>query len=93
MIKTFADRNTEVLFNTAESRKYPQDILIRAVTRLNWIDTASMVDDLEVPPSNHLEKLILKNLKVIGMDNIVLELITNTVFVLFLKTATHLMLK
>jgi len=57
MIKTFADRNTEVLFNTAESRKYPQDILIRAVTRLNWIDTASMVDDLEVPPSNHLEKL------------------------------------
>ena len=57
MIKTFADRNTETLFNTAKSRKYPQDILKRAITRLNWIDTASMVEDLKVPPSNHLEKL------------------------------------
>ena len=57
MIKTFADRNTETLFNTAKSRKYPQDILKRAITRMNWIDTAYTVDDLKIPPSNHLEKL------------------------------------
>ena len=57
MIKTFADRNTEVLFNTGKSRKYPQGILKRAITRLNWIDTASMVEDLKVPPSNRFEPL------------------------------------
>ena len=57
MIKTFADRSTENLFNTIRSRKYPQDILKRAITRLNWIDTASLVEDLKIPPSNHLEKL------------------------------------
>ena len=57
MIKTFANNDTQNLFDSAKSRKFPQDIIKRAVTRLVWLDTASVVNDLKIPPSNHLEKL------------------------------------
>ncbi len=57
MIKSFANTDTQNLFNTAKSRRYPQDIIKRALTRLNWLDSASTVNDLQIPPSNHLEKL------------------------------------
>ncbi len=57
MIKTFADNRTESLFKTAQSRRFPQDIIKRALTRLVWLDTAICIDDLKIPPSNHLEKL------------------------------------
>lgn len=57
VIRTFANSDTQNLFNTTKSRKYPQGIIMRAITRLNWLDTASMVNDLRIPPSNHLEKL------------------------------------
>ena len=57
MIKTFADKNTHDLFVTAKSKKFQPDILIRAVRRIEYIDLATCLDDLKVPPSNHLHAL------------------------------------
>ncbi|MDX2224204.1 MAG: type II toxin-antitoxin system RelE/ParE family toxin [Rhodospirillaceae bacterium] len=57
MIRSFADRETEQLFETGRSRRLPSDILRRAVLRLQQLDSASRIDDLRMPPSNRLEVL------------------------------------
>jgi len=57
MIRTFADPETEKFFATGKSRKLPQDALKRAAMRLQQLDAATRVEDLRLPPSNHLEAL------------------------------------
>lgn len=47
----------EKLFRRQFSRKLPQDIHRRARIKLEILDAAETLDDLRVPPSNHLEKL------------------------------------
>ena len=57
MIKTFADKHTRDLFITGKSKKFQPDILKRAIRRLEYIDFATCIEDLKVPPSNHLHAL------------------------------------
>lgn len=57
MIRNFADKETEALFNGQRVRRLPPDILNRAVALLRRIDAASRLDDLKIPPGNHLEAL------------------------------------
>ena len=57
MIKTFADKQTHDLFVNGKSKKFQPDILRRAVRRLEYIDLATCLDDLKVPPSNRLHAL------------------------------------
>jgi proteic killer suppression protein len=57
MIKTFADKHTLDLFITGKSKKFQPDILKRAIRRLEYVDLATCLDDLKVPPSNHLHAL------------------------------------
>jgi len=57
MIKTFADRHTQELYATGKSKRYPLGIAGRARRRLEYIDLATCLDDLKVPPSNRLHKL------------------------------------
>lgn len=57
MIKTFADKHTHDLFVTGKSKKFQPDILKRAVRRFEYIDLATCLDDLKVPPRNHLHAL------------------------------------
>jgi proteic killer suppression protein len=57
MIKTFADKHTHDLFITGKSKKFQPDILKRAVRRLEYIDLATCLEDLKVPPSNQLHVL------------------------------------
>jgi len=45
------------LFVTGKSKKFQPDILKRAVRRLEYIDLAMRLEDLKVPPSNHLHAL------------------------------------
>ncbi|WP_231950714.1 type II toxin-antitoxin system RelE/ParE family toxin [Legionella spiritensis] len=40
------------------SRKFPQDIQQRARRKLRMLNNAKALDDLRIPPSNHLEKLV-----------------------------------
>ena len=57
MIKTFADRETEKIYNQKFSKKLPQSIQKIALRKLIMIDNAQGLEDLRVPPANHLEKL------------------------------------
>ena len=57
MIKTFADKETERLFNTGKSKRLPPDLIRRAIRRLEYIHWAITLDDLRVPPSNRLHAL------------------------------------
>jgi proteic killer suppression protein len=57
VIKTFADKHTRELFITGKSRRIQPDLLRRAIRRLEYIDLATSLDGLKVPPSNHLHVL------------------------------------
>ena len=57
MIKSFKCKETQKIFNGIVSKKIPSDIQIRARRRLDFLDAAENVEDLRIPPSNHLEKL------------------------------------
>lgn len=57
MIKSFADKETEKIFQQVFSRKLPQAIQRVALRKLIMIDNAGCLEDLRVPPANHLEQL------------------------------------
>jgi len=57
MIQTFASSETEYFFTTGRSRRLPPEILKRAAMRLNQLHAATRLEDLRLPPSNHLEAL------------------------------------
>jgi len=57
MIESFGSDETEKLFATGQSRRYPPAILKRAQMRLAQLHAAVEVDDLRMPPSNRLEAL------------------------------------
>ena len=57
MIKSFTDAETEAFFETDRSRRLPREIHKRATMRLLQLAAAVRIDDLRLPPSNHLETL------------------------------------
>ena len=57
MIKSFADKTTEDLFNRKQVSNLPSTILNAAYRKLLILDAADRIDDLKVPPGNRLEKL------------------------------------
>ena len=58
MIRSFADTETEKLFNRRFSRKLPPDIQQSARRKLEILNVAEVLEDLRVPPGNRLEKLV-----------------------------------
>ena len=57
MIVSFADKETEKIYNQVFSRKIPHDIQRIALRKLILIDKAGCLEDLKVPPGNRLERL------------------------------------
>lgn len=57
MIKSFADKETEKIYNQQHSRVLPEALHAVALRKLMMIDAAKGIDDLKVPPGNRLEKL------------------------------------
>jgi proteic killer suppression protein len=57
MIKTFADKQTERVWNREFSKKLPADIQKAARRKLIMVHAASVLSDLKIPPHNRLEKL------------------------------------
>ena len=57
VIKTFADRHAQELYATGKSKRFPKDIAKRATRKLEYIDLATRLDDLKVPPGNRLHEL------------------------------------
>jgi len=57
MIKTFADKHTLEIYTKGKSKRLPPDIIQRAIRRLEYVDLATCLADLKVPPSNRLHAL------------------------------------
>ena len=57
VIDSFADPETEQVFNGAVSRKLPLDIQRTARRKLLYLNEAEDLRDLTAPPGNRLEKL------------------------------------
>lgn len=57
MIKTFADRHTQDLYALGKSRRLSSDIIKRAIRKLEYLDLATNLDDLKIPPSNRVHRL------------------------------------
>lgn len=57
VIKTFANKETQLLFIKGKSKRLPPDLVKRAVRRLEYIHYAKSLNDLRVPPSNRLHAL------------------------------------
>lgn len=57
MIKTFADRRTRELYVTGKAKRLPAELARRAARKLEYVDLATRLDDLKVPPGNRLHAL------------------------------------
>jgi len=57
MIKSFRNHETERIFDRLRSRRFPTDIQQVALRKLRMLHNTATLEDLRVPPANHLEKL------------------------------------
>ena len=57
MIRSFADADTELLWDTGKSRRIPANIRTSALKKLFMLRRATQLLDLTVPPGNRLEAL------------------------------------
>lgn len=57
MIRSFADRETERIWEGRVSRKLPTDMQTTARRKLRMLNNAEAIQDLKAPPGNRLEAL------------------------------------
>jgi toxin HigB-1 len=56
MIQSFKDQDTAELFQERKNRRW-QNIKLVALRKLDMLNAAAVLTDLQVPPGNHLEAL------------------------------------
>ena len=57
MIQSFADKETELVWNRTHVRKFGSDLQRIANRKLLILDAAENINDLRIPPGNRLEQL------------------------------------
>lgn len=57
MIKSFKCKETEKIFKGIFSKKMPNEIQINALRKMKILNRSKCINDLRMPPANHLEKL------------------------------------
>jgi len=57
VIVSFRDLDTQRLWQSGKSRDLPADLHRRAFKKLAILNAALELDDLRVPPGNHVERL------------------------------------
>jgi proteic killer suppression protein len=57
VIRGFGDKETERIWKGTISRKLPGDIQDRARRKLRMLNNSQNLNDLQIPPSNRLERL------------------------------------
>jgi toxin HigB-1 len=57
MILSFRDKETERLWQSGTSRRFPSDLQRRAFKKLAILNAAVVLENLKVPPGNQLEAL------------------------------------
>ncbi len=58
MIRSFADRETELIWLGLRSRRLPFDIQRTALRKLRYLNRAKQFNDVRFPPGNRLEQLL-----------------------------------
>ena len=57
MIQTFADKETEKIWNGQRSSKLPNEIQQICRRKLRMLNNAQTINDMRIPPSNKLKKM------------------------------------
>jgi toxin HigB-1 len=57
VIKSFAGKRTQEFYERGTSKRFPPDTWTRALRKLEYLDLATTIADLKVPPSNRLHRL------------------------------------
>ncbi|MGO9013889.1 MAG: type II toxin-antitoxin system RelE/ParE family toxin [Dissulfurispiraceae bacterium] len=57
MIKSFNDKDTEQLYLTGKSRKFPIAVCKAGIHKLDYLNAATKLQDLKATPGNRLEML------------------------------------
>lgn len=57
MIRDFANRDTELIWQGVRSRRLPEDVQRTGLRKLMYLDRARAIADLRAPPGNRLEQL------------------------------------
>lgn len=57
MIRSFADKEAETIWNGYQSRKRPPDVQQTARRKLRQLDSAERLDEMTSPRGNRLEEL------------------------------------
>ena len=57
MIRSFADKETELVWQGYRSRRLPQHIQEAGLRKLRILNRAASLEDLRLPPGNQLERL------------------------------------
>lgn len=57
MISNFADKDTEILYITGKSKRYPSTIIKTTLRKLDYLNKAKTLSDLDASPGNRPEAL------------------------------------
>ncbi|MDP1702453.1 MAG: type II toxin-antitoxin system RelE/ParE family toxin [Aestuariivirga sp.] len=57
MIRSFAGRDTELVWQGIRSRRLPDDVQRAGLRKLLYLNRAKVIGDLREPPGNRLEQL------------------------------------
>lgn len=57
VIRSFKDKETEQLYTTGKSKKFPVGVCNVAIRKLDYLNATKRLDDLKRPPRNRLERL------------------------------------
>lgn len=57
MIRSFADRETERIWQRQRSRKLPADIQLTALRKMLQLDSVEQLQELRIPAGNRFEQL------------------------------------
>ena len=57
MIVSFRDKLTEAVFDGEAPKGFPADLVTITRRKLRYLNAAGQLNDLKIPPGNHLEAL------------------------------------
>lgn len=57
VIISFADKETERLYVSGKSKRLPASLFKAAMRKLDYVNRARTLRDLQAPPGNHLEAM------------------------------------
>jgi len=57
-IRSFKDKRAEAIWNLEQVKSVSTDLQRQALKKLRMLNNSKTLNDLKIPPSNHLEKLL-----------------------------------